>query len=60
MVFNRLIVNRLPPLLSASFIKRMNHRRNLKVMALLLYLSNPDVIENQIPDVFGNPQVKRP
>ena len=46
--------------LLASFIKRMNQRRNLEVMALLLYLNNPDVIENQSPDVFGIPQVKRP
>ena len=44
--------------LLASFIKRMNQRRNLEVMALLLYLNNPDVIENQSPDVFGIPQVK--
>ena len=46
--------------LLASFIKCMNQRRNLEVMALLLYLNNPDVIENQSPDVFGIPQVKRP
>ena len=29
-------------------------------MALLLYLNNTDLIENQSPDVFGIPQVKRP
>ena len=46
--------------LLASFIKRMNQRRNLELMALLLYLNNPDVIKNQSPDVFGIPQVKRP
>ena len=46
--------------LFASFIKRMNERRNLEVMALLLYLNNPDAIENQSLDVFGIPQVKRP
>ena len=46
--------------LLASFIKRMNQRRNLEAMALLLYLNNPDFIENQSPDVFGIPQVERP
>ena len=46
--------------LLASFIKRMNQRRNVEVMVLLLYLNNPNVIENQSPDVFVIPQVKRP
>ena len=46
--------------LLASFIQRKNQRRNLEVMASLLYLNNPDVIENQSPDVFGIPQVKQP
>ena len=46
--------------LLASFIKRINQRRNLEVMALLLYLNDPDVIEDQSPDVFRIPQVKRP
>ena len=46
--------------LLALFIKRMNQRRNLEVMALLLYLNNPNVIESQSPDVFGIPQVKQP